>query len=730
MRMTASRTALCLAVLMTGCQSPSLRESWFTKNPFAANKPSPTPTPSQVATQQPATPTANTPAGTQTTAAPLQPINQPQPALTQPPQKPAASPIIQTGATLPAQSARGSAAANERVRMDLERGVNALRTKRFTEAKMAFENVLNVDPQNLPAHHQLGQVYDMQQRWSDAERHYLTALALQPDNPDVLSDLGYSYVLQGRFDDAIEKLTRATALDPGHKTATLNMGAAYAGMGETNRALYYFRKVVPEDKASELLSNELQRSINRNRAQVRAGGTPSPNLQNMSAQDLQREMARIHEETNAAQERLEYLRRQQTEMEGRRRDEAVQRLQFDSSQSGGTMPSWKNRANGIPDEQLNARMQGLDPNSSYFNPNPNAGNASFTAPQQFSTNGGNSWNGQPSPGGFNVPQPGLNSFGPNSTTGETSAWNGQSGGDFNNSGFAPPGANSFSNTNGFENFNGSNSANLMPPNGNHSFGTGSSINFGPGSGLPNLPSPTGAMNSSGSLGSMPNTLPDVNAFHGNVPNGFNGAANSTPSHPLHSNSATPNFGANGWGMNGPTSNFNPADGFSHSALGNGKLNGFNMNSLPSNLPNSTNTLVQTSPGAWNPGARNGFGSSTMSMPSAPTPGSIQQSGGPVNVVGDPGVKQLMEATQLGMGAGPGSLFNFADPHRPAMSNSSFPGSNPSNMTGMGMTGSGLPLGTPMLGTPPLGNSTVSPNIDPSRFRQMPTWSGAPNGAGR
>jgi len=658
----------------------------------------------------------------------LQPINQPQPVLNQPPQKPATSAIVQTGATMPAQSPRGALASNERVRMDLERGVNALRTKRFTEAKMAFENVLNVDPQNLPAHHQLGQVYDMQQRWSDAERHYLTALALQPDNPDLLSDLGYSYVLQGRFDDAIEKLTRATALDPGHKTATLNMGAAYAGMGETNRALYYFRKVVPEDKASELLSNELQRSINRNRAQVRAGGTPSPNLQNMSAQDLQHEMARIHEETNAAQERLEYLRRQQTEIEGRRRDEAVQRLQYDNSQ-GGTTPSWKNRANGIPDEQLNSRMQGVDTNSPYFNPNPNAGGASFTTPHQLPTHAGHSSNGLPSPSGFNAPnfsQPGMNSFGSSYSPAEASGWSGQGGGDFNHPGFANPAMNPLSNNNSFDNFHGSNTPNLMQPQGINPLGSGAAFNFGPGSGLPNLPLSTGSMNAHGTFGSMPNTLPDGNGFNGNVPNGASG---SPLLQPFNSTPGNPNLGAGGLGMSVPQSNFNAADGFGSTPLGSGNLSGFNMNSMPGHLPNSTNTLVQTNPGAWNPGARSGFGSSVMAMPAVPTPGSIQQSGGPMNAVGDPGVRQLMEATQLGMGAGPGSLFNLADSNRPTLSNPSLP-SNPSNMTGMGMTGSGLPLGTPMLGTPPLSNSNMTPNIDPSRFRQMPTWSGGPNGPGR
>ena len=156
------------------------------------------------------------------------------------------------------------------------------------------------------------------------------------------------------------------------------------------------------------------------------------------------------------------------------------------------------------------------------------------------------------------------------------------------------------------------------------------------------------------------------------------------------------------------------------------------------LSNGNGPIAQNNPGPWTPGTRGGFNSS--GMPPLPNGNQlqspIQQSGGPYNGVGDPGVKQLTEAMQMGMGAGPGSLFNFSDPNRfeaQKMSGSGLP-PMPSSVnqlgTGNSMPANGLPIGTPMMGTPPLSNSLPPTNVDPNRFRQMPTWGGAPNPTGR
>lgn len=728
MRLTVSRTALSLAVLMTGCQSPSLRENWFTKNPFASNKQASAPTQPQVAGQQPPQPQVTNPTGTQTASVPLQPAPQTQ----QPPApqtiatRPAQSPILQTGATMPAQQARPIGANSERVRADLDRGESALRTKRYTEAKLAFENVLNVDPQNLQAHHRLGQVYDLTQNFAEAERHYLNALSLQPNNPDVLSDFGYSYVLQGRFEDALEKLNRATAIDPTHKTALLNTGAAYAGMGETNRALYYFRKVVPEDKASELLTNELQRSITRNKTLLKRQSAPTANLEGMSASDLQREMARIQQESNALQERHDYLRGQLESYESQRREAAVKQLQFESNRNGG-VPSWKNRANGIPEDQLNSRLQNMNRgDAGQWGGMQNDGQPGFNQPPAFPSNNGD-WNGGAANnfnsngfngGGFNPPQPGVNSFNSNGINPNFNINNGPTAGSFNPAGAGSgipqfPGNNSY---NSSENFV-PNQPNLLQPNGAPSFGGSSSFSngFGPGSGLPNQPfggQPTG--NNFGNA--APNMMLEQNSFGGSSPNGFGNAQNMSLPGPLGSstpnNVGASNFGGGNIGTSPQLPAFNPAEGF-----GGVPLNGAaSAGNFANNMPSPMSPAPAMNPGAWTPGARSGFGGSAM--PNTPMPNGIQQSGGPMNNVGDPGVKQLLEATQLGMGAGPGALFNFSDASRqPSMG---APGGN----SGMGLSGNGIPFGTPSMGTPPLSTNGTATSVDPNRFRQMPTWGGA------
>ncbi len=713
MRITVSWVAISSAVLLSGCQSPLLRDGFFKKkDEVAATKPAAEATSPMVAkTTPPQSPT------------PLTPTN-PQRPVTPPATRPAQSPIQQVSATVPANSQRPTGASNERMQLDFERGENAMRTKRYTEAKMAFESVLSVDPQNFAAHHRLAQVSDMQQRWSDAERHYLSALSLRPDDPNVLCDLGYSYTLQGRFDESIEKLTRAAQIDPNHRTVMLNMGAAYAGMGETNRALFYFRKVLPDDKANELLSNELQRSIQRQKNYVKNQGAPNVNLQGMTPQDLTREMARIHEESNVARERLEYLQGQLDQFDGYRRNEATRQLQQEFNQPQNVQ-QWRSRINGIPEDKANARMVNPARGGSPFDQGQSANPAWNGGYDYGQANGFNANNGSTNDGFRGSSQPGFQEN-PNvafpsspqmatgqsspSMSGQNNGWNG-SGNSFAGSGLP--------NSNSFDGF-----ANSTVPNGPGSFNGG--FNNQPpqwsGNGQSGFRAPSNNFANSGS------NFGPSNSGNGAPTNGFNMPGNNSMMMP------NPNLQAGGSGFNAPMlgSNGLPLDGFNGSGAA-------GINSFPNsmnNLPNSNGPLVQNNPGPWTPGSRSGFNNS--GMPQLPSGGSlpspIQQSGGPFNGAGDPGVKQLTEAMQMGMGAGPGSLFNFSDPNRfdaQRMSGSGLPalpstGTQPSN----GMPANGLPIGTPMMGTPPLSNSMPPTNVDPNRFRQMPTWGGAPSPTSR
>ncbi|MGI8786356.1 MAG: winged helix-turn-helix domain-containing tetratricopeptide repeat protein [Pyrinomonadaceae bacterium] len=89
----------------------------------------------------------------------------------------------------------------------------------WENAEKSLKYALELDANNVNAHHWLGVLYSIHRRLDAAKTEMQIALELDPTNPTLLADLGQIYYFAGEKDSAIEYCKQALALDPNHTFA-------------------------------------------------------------------------------------------------------------------------------------------------------------------------------------------------------------------------------------------------------------------------------------------------------------------------------------------------------------------------------------------------------------------------------------------------------------------------------------------------------------------------------
>jgi len=92
----------------------------------------------------------------------------------------------------------------------------------LVERIKALEKQTQLEPANLAAWTELGNLYFDTDQAEKAIPAYEKSLTLEPGNPDVLTDLGVMYRHVGKFDKALECFDKAIAANPGHVIASFN----------------------------------------------------------------------------------------------------------------------------------------------------------------------------------------------------------------------------------------------------------------------------------------------------------------------------------------------------------------------------------------------------------------------------------------------------------------------------------------------------------------------------
>jgi tetratricopeptide (TPR) repeat protein/TolB-like protein len=131
-----------------------------------------------------------------------------------------------------------------------------LRTGSYPDAALAFQRVLELDPENVDAYLGLGKAYDFQGESDKAEQSFRHAVQISPACWSCFNSLGMFLNGHARYREAIEAWGRVTELTPDNVWGYMNVGAAYFNIGQFEQANQYFRsalKLAPDN--DKLYSN-------------------------------------------------------------------------------------------------------------------------------------------------------------------------------------------------------------------------------------------------------------------------------------------------------------------------------------------------------------------------------------------------------------------------------------------------------------------------------------------
>ena len=160
----------------------------------------------------------------------------------------------------------------------LQFALEHLQTGRLSQAEALYQQILQIEPNNLEALHYLGIIayqsgkYEIaveiigktilanpsnptcyvnlgnalkgQGNLDEAARQYLKALSLQPNYAEVHYNLGNTFQAQGKLDAAVESFQKALLLKPNYADALYNLGNAFREQGKLDQAVEHYHKAL------------------------------------------------------------------------------------------------------------------------------------------------------------------------------------------------------------------------------------------------------------------------------------------------------------------------------------------------------------------------------------------------------------------------------------------------------------------------------------------------------
>ena len=115
------------------------------------------------------------------------------------------------------------------------------------DAVEAYQHVIELSPEWVEAHINLGVALYHQRRLDDAQNAFLSAVALDPANAICRYNLGCVYEEAGKIDEAIENLKCAIRAMPNHADAHFNLALAYEKKGDPARAREHWSLYLKHD---------------------------------------------------------------------------------------------------------------------------------------------------------------------------------------------------------------------------------------------------------------------------------------------------------------------------------------------------------------------------------------------------------------------------------------------------------------------------------------------------
>lgn len=100
-------------------------------------------------------------------------------------------------------------------------------TSGILQEETSLRSALLINPKDLNANIQLGNLYYDHDKFSQAIEYYGRALEIDPRNPNVRTDRGTSYWRMNQPDAAIGEFRKSLEVDPSHAQTLYNLGIVY-----------------------------------------------------------------------------------------------------------------------------------------------------------------------------------------------------------------------------------------------------------------------------------------------------------------------------------------------------------------------------------------------------------------------------------------------------------------------------------------------------------------------
>jgi tetratricopeptide (TPR) repeat protein len=132
--------------------------------------------------------------------------------------------------------------------------------RNLAEAQQHFLKILDLDPDHVFAHVELGKILWMHGQAKDAIEHYQRAIAISPNEYQAHQALGMALLQQNQIEEGIRELKKALEAQPDAFPALFNMSQALWMQGRHDESLKYLEKaagVRPADRDLLKRLNEL-----------------------------------------------------------------------------------------------------------------------------------------------------------------------------------------------------------------------------------------------------------------------------------------------------------------------------------------------------------------------------------------------------------------------------------------------------------------------------------------
>ncbi|MDH5174676.1 MAG: tetratricopeptide repeat protein, partial [Elusimicrobiota bacterium] len=135
-----------------------------------------------------------------------------------------------------------------------EQRADEIEKKNVEEQIVAYESILEKDPEAVPIRQKLGEIYFQKSMWDEAIEQYQALLRL---GLDVYPQLGYLYAQKKNYNSAVDMFQQALKINPNSPEIHRNLSIVYLFKGNRKRAIDEIKRAIKIDPGNREYRNIL-----------------------------------------------------------------------------------------------------------------------------------------------------------------------------------------------------------------------------------------------------------------------------------------------------------------------------------------------------------------------------------------------------------------------------------------------------------------------------------------